>query len=405
MLSVAASWDETSRPFTRFVLLAALVLSVIVQAAVATNDWGHGYAPLHQLDPTPENNVGLLFSNISLSPPLVLIPAWRLEESNLLWYQMDKNGVWHSQLGVGLLLSLCVISAAIIWWRGSSEKLNTYLVWLPPSMAVIVIMFAGINTKIGYPGLAAESARSIADWVRHSNDEPYTIVTMSNEFHIYFLEGYLKGDFVHHWYSPNQTTDFQEILDNTKGRWLSFVADRVHIEPLYSGKDLEWWLNEQFYRIESQWVDDYELVRYANLPAHNWTWRSVNQDFGQSFWVDSFALNKTSLSADDILGIRIKICNRGALPDYHEMFLHLISTQGAINGHDGPIRYGAVYHMEWKKDDCLIEKRGLYIPPDATPNDYSLILGFATPSGRLLARNQKGEPVDHIMLTRVNISD
>ena len=403
LISIASLWDQFPHPFLRGGILAILLTSICIQFVASTNDWWKGYAPLFAINPVPENNVGLSLRYILLSPPLVLLRKWRFDELTLLWFRRDPAGIWHRQIGIGMCLFGCLLSIAHSWLfqRDKSPYLR---VGLPLLLAVLILQLGGKDNVSGYPGLSPETARNIVKWVRFQDNSPYTLVTVSNEFHIYFYLGLLKGDFIHHWYSPSERVHFEEILEHTKGDWLTLVVDHVHIQPTDSGKELEWWLNQQLFRTDAQWFDGYEVIRYALLSSANWTWQPFRQAIGP-FYFGEFAVNTTQLFPGEVLGVQLQVCKKTAeISTDYKIFLHLMRDDGVlVHGPDGSLRYGGIDVNQWPLDDCIIEKRGIYIPPDVLRGTYDLILGVYTQDGPIVAADKTGALVKYQTLTHINI--
>ncbi len=403
MIPLAGLWDRLERWPLRVLVLLLFLVSVSIQFAVATNDWWKGYKPLHALDPFPEKNVGLSWRHISLTPPWVLLKTWRFSDSTLLWLRKNALDVWSCQIGIGVSLVLCLLSVAALW-RLLKGKPQPLWIVMPVLPALLIMQLGDRHITVGYPGLSPDNAEVIADWTKFRGEDPYTLVTMSNEFHIYFYTGLLTGDFVHHWYSPNQLDHFEGILQNTKGPWLSLVADRVHIEPSYSGKELERWLNNNFYRFDAHWVGGYELIRYANFLSANWTWQPVQYKVGP-FYVGKFAVNTNQLEHHEALGIQLQLCKSNEIPSSHKIFLHLLRQDGEIlPGLDGAIRYNGLDTTQWQRGDCLIERRGIYVPKDAQPGAYDLVLGVSTSEGPVMLTDTTGVSSPYKPLISVDIS-
>ena len=304
------------------------------------------------------------------------------------------------------LFSLLIVTLAVMiiaWWWSIRRKVRLGWLLLPIFLALAIILAFGPAATPGYTGMPADQGRELAAWSADVDTEPYTLVTMSNEFSIYFFLGFLKGDFTHHWYSPDQTADFEPILDKTKGNWISLILDRVHKDPRVSGQDLEWWLNEQLYRSASEWIAGYEVVRYATFPLDDWTWRGVNKQFGESFLIKQYAINQELFRPGDIVGLQLEICRAGPMPGYHQLFTHMVSDTAQVNGFDGPLRYGGYVTLPWEEGDCLIERRALSIPPGTPPGQYNLIAGFDTPDGLLVVDTESGQPADFAILQQVYI--
>ncbi len=403
LISIASLWDQTPYPFLRGGIGALLLISICIQFTASTNDWWKGYAPLFTLNPTPENNVGLSLRYISLSPPLVLLREWKFDDLTLLWFRRDAAGIWYRQIGIGVFLSGCLFSIVYFWWF-QRDKPPYFRVGLPVLSALLILQLGGKGNMIGYPGLSPETAQNIAKWVRFRGNSPYTLVTVSNEFHIYFYLGLLKGDFVHYWYSPSQRAQFEEILEYNKGTWLTLVVDHVHIQPSDSGKELEWRLNQQLFRTDAQWFDGYELVRYALLPSAHWTWQPFGQAIGP-FYFGEFAINTTQLFPDKVLGVQLQVCKKMAeIPADYKIFLHLIKDDGAlVHGPDGSLQYGGIDVNQWPLGDCIVEKRGIYVPPGVPGGTYNLILGVYTSDGPIMAVDKTGALVKYQVLTSVNV--
>ncbi len=401
MIPIASLWDNFQQRRTHTLLFMLLMISSIMQLPVVTNNWWKGFLPFHQLSPTPENSVGLSYRHLALSPPWMLLKNWRISDLNLLWLQTNRAGAWHIQIEIGILLLVCLLSVIIIWKTKAMQKYY-FLMLLPLLLAIVVLQRAGGNISVGYAGLSKETAQTIAAQVRLNQEDPYTLVTMSNEFHINFYEGFLKGNFVHHWISPNQPDHFEHILENNKGNSLTFVGDRVHVEPENPGKELEWWLNKQFYRFDSQVLNGYELIHYGIISPKSWKRQSVQIKVG-TFQFEEVALSSIDLIPNDILGIQLELCKLGEIPDNHKIFVHLLANGELIEGIDGALHYGDKEVNQWETGECIIENRGIYIPQTAIADRYELIVGVYTPDGSINSTNDAGESVPYQTLAEVNI--
>ena len=300
LLTIAPVWDTLTHRWQQAAFGSVLASSVLVQAAAVSNDWWKGYQALFALGPIPEDGPGLLLRNILLSPPIELLRTWRFADLDLLWIHTGADGAWHTQLSIAGALLLCLL--LLVWQRRRGSRLYLLL----PLAGAMLVAVGGGRVSSGYPGMPNETARAIAEWVRPPGGQPYSIVTMSNEFHIYFYTGYLSGNYVHHWYSPNQTTGFEPLLDNLKGETVSFVADRVHIDPEYSGKELEWWLNTHLYRYESQWIGDYKLIRYARLFEDKSITTPVALQIGSAYALNAVTMVQESVAPGSVVGVQLR---------------------------------------------------------------------------------------------------
>ncbi len=402
LLTIAPLWDSATR--WRPVTAGMIVFGVIWQLPVLITNWWAAYAPLYESGGVAENEAGM--TAVSLSPPLMQWKIWEASNLDLLWLHPDPAGLLHfSPFGLGLFAAV-VVAGAMGWliWR---QNYPAGWLALPPLLAAVLLLVFGGTAVTGYGGMTAIEGQQTAAWLTQPRPEPYTVVTLSNEFHIYFYQADLKGDFIHHWLSPDQISGFEPILASTKGKWLSLMIDRVHKRPEASGQELEWWLNENLFRANSAWVGGYELTRYANLPLNGWDWQSADLQFGDVFNVGQTAVNQQIFIANDIdnaigsdvVGVQIEICRRENLPAHHNLFVHLVGTEAVINGFDGPIRYGGMVAETWENGDCLTERRAIPIPADAPPGQYNIIMGFDNENGRVLVNGND----EYAVLTQVEI--
>ena len=402
MISLAALWDGVRRRPWRAALLAVVGLSFVFQLSVAVSDWWAGYQPLLNAGPQPEDTAGLRLADFALSPPLVQLLEWQPATLNLLWFHPDPGGFLQFAPYLAAGLALAVLVALVLWALSRRRPLARGWFLLPPALGVAALLLFGAPASPGYPGIANSTARQLATWVRGAGDRPYTVVTVSNEFQIYRYAGFLKGDFIHHWYSPAQKDAFTPLVQHTAGERVALVVDRVHITPEHSGKELEWWLNGQLFRGETTWVEGFEAINYR-LPAGDLSWNDIDYRFGEGFLLDRYAVGRHTVVPGEVLRVALDICRQGPLPDYHQLFLHLWTPQAQIPGYDGPVRYGQTFTEPWPEGECLVERRVLDVPVDAGPGRYRLIAGFTTPDGPLPAYRDGAPPADYLVLDEITV--
>ncbi len=397
MLTIAPLWDKAERwrPLSAGVIGAG----VIWQLPVIVTNWWAAYSPLYKSGTMAEDAAGM--TAVSLSPPLIQWKIWAISNFDLLWLHPDLDGmIRFSPFGLGLLAA--VIIAGGMGWLSWRQRFAAGWFALPPLAATSILLLFGGTAVTGYQGMTVLEGAQTAAWL-NQHPEPYTVVTLSNEFHIYFYQANFTGHFIHHWLSPDQTDGFDPILDDTKGEWVSLMIDRVHKRPEASGQELEWWLNTHLFRADSAWVGGYELTRYANLPLNGWLWQPADLRFGDIFDVGLTAVFQHEFTRidDNVVGVQIEICRREYLPAYHNLFVHLVGSETVIHGFDGPIRYGGMVAETWQDGECLIERRAIPIPADAPPGQYDLIMGFDDENGRVLANGRD----EYAVLTQIEIKE
>lgn len=403
---------ENRRLVVRILATAGIVIGVMLQVPAATASWGRAVQQLPlPLDPD------LPWYDLRLwrrSPALFQAFHWRAEWLNLLWLHSMSDGSLARDLKLAGALAAALAGALVILsWslfaRSTSRRalvLSAVLAAMLVVMGSGVLLWRGYNATRDYPGLSLAEARQIAAIVSAGDgSSPITLVSISNEFHIYFWLGLLKGRFVHHWLSPGQTEGF-EVLSQTlvPARDLWLVVDRVHLQPDHSGRDAEHWLNRHAYQASGRWIGGFEAFRYV-LPHEDLPTRPVD-----CTWADQIALRSASQSADQVrpgedLLFEFVFEPIGEIREDYVFFVHLFADDGRkILGRDGQPQYGGAPTSRWQPGEQIVDRRALAIPADATPGDYAIVAGLVSATGeRLPARCGRGEVADHVELGRVTV--
>jgi len=397
----------------RIVALAGIAFSTMLQVPVAIASWSRAVQELPlPLDPA------LPWYDLRLwrrSPALFQALHWRPEWLNLLWWHGMSDGSLARDLRLagGLGLALAAALALSIWSlrhpcrSRRAMAVSSSLAALLVVVASGVLLWRGYDLARDYPGLSIAEAREIARVVSSGDaSSATTLVSVSNEFHIYFWLGLLKGRFVHHWCSPGQTEGFEPILKPpppSSTLWL--VVDRVHLQPEHSGHDAEYWLNRHAYQASGRWVGGFEVFRYV-LPDGDLPTRPID-----CTWTDQIALRSLGQSADTVrpgedLLFDLQFECIGPIPEDYALFVHLFSDRGPkILGRDGQPQYGGAPTTRWQVGQQVVDRRAVAIPPDALPGEYTIVAGFVSPTTgeRIPAHCGEGPEGDHVELGKVRV--
>lgn len=407
MIPVAELWRQARRPVSRGLIVAVLLASVAVQLGAVSAHWWPGFEPLYNTGPEPENNAGLNPANLHLSPPLQQLRRWQPEAVSLAWLRGNPDGGFSFWPGLAAGLVLSLAAAVLLGWWGSRRRVHWGWLLLPPLLATAVLLGADWDTAAYREAQTEVEGRQIASWVNEVRPAPSTVVTVSNYFGNYWYYGFFRGDYRHYWYSPAQTEAFAINTPADRLSYVSLVVDRLHMSPEHSGKELEWWLNDRYWRGGSEWADRYELIRYAAFPEGERAWQASGVSFGESFAIPRYALTASRLEPGQLLGIELEIVRMGEQPDYHQLFVHLRHVDGSFqaNGHDGPIRYGQLVDINWEVGEALHERRVIEVPADAAPGVYEIVAGFETPDGPLAPSQPTHKEAAYAVLGTVEIGD
>ncbi len=364
----------------RMLLGLALLVSVPVQAAVVFGAWDRAVL---QFDWATDPN--LPWYDLRLwhrSPAVYQLLNWHPDQTDLVWWHRQSDGSAVGGLTVGLGLGLGVAAAAgLIRFSLQSRRPVVPVGASLATVALLVAVLLGRSADLtrDFPGLSLAEARELTARVM-SAGQPFTLVTVSNEFFTYYWLGFVKGRFVHHWYSPHQRAGFDGILDSASGvRAIWLVVDRSHLPPGEAGRDLEFWLNTRAYRFGAGWVGSYEVFGY--LPPAG----PLARRPGGSRWENGLELTAFGVEADRVRpgqAFRLEFEFRATRPvdaDY-DWFVHLVAPDGrVILGRHAPPGFGARPTSGWAVGPTVTDRCAILVPADTPPGEYRLVAGFFRP--------------------------
>jgi hypothetical protein len=250
---------------------------------------------------------------------------------------------------------------------------------------------------------SADMARRLASELSRDPFEPGQIVNVSPDIGVYPWLGLLKGRAATAWISPLEESGFESLLPAQPGARLAVVVDRAHIAD-YPGDNLVSWLNAHTYRLESHWLEAYEIYHYVVAPSTD-PLTPAALEWPTGVAVTGFAA-PTSVAPGSALLVDLHlVCLEDAWVTSDVLFTHLVGPAGVvISGQDGVPQYGNLAARGWRAGETALDRRGIWIPPDAAPGDYELIVGFANADGFVPVRLASGQTDDYASLTRIAIS-
>lgn len=397
----------------RWLALAGAGLSALMQLAVATSAWEPAAS---QMDVA--HDPGIAWHDLRLwsrSPALFQLTHWQPEWLNLLWWHTMSDGSLKVDWLLAALLALLLAGALVaLVWSLTSRRLNrrTFAIVTGAGLAPVVVgcgllLGRGYEATRDYPGLTLAEARAIAAMVSAPSDSPYTLVTVSNEFHMYYWLGLLKGRFTHYWYSPAAVDGFEPVLHSPlPAQRLRLVVDRVHLQPEHSGYHLQFWLNRRAYPMHGRWVGGFEVFEYL-LPAQLLPSLSVGQTWNNGIMLVSFGRQAERAYVGQALRYEFEFERVGPVSENYSWFVHLVGADGQlIVARDGPPQFGAASTTLWKENERVLDRCAIVIPPDASPGVYTIHAGFVSPTtGRVLLSNRgAGAPADYVELGTLEIA-
>lgn len=331
------------------------------------------------------------------SPALLILSYWRPVHFDMLW--------WHGPVPVHLEQVYCnpwiallpalglIGAAALLWGALARRRWANWPIW--GGIATLLVGGAGVllwqapTITHGHAGVNPVELRQVAEIVNRKRDEPRTVVTVSNDFHLNVLLNYFKGSFVHHWLSPMQTDGFEALIESQPGassvaRRLSLIVDRVHIPPEASGRDAELWLNAHLHRYMVDWVGGgYEVYSYL-YPPDEMPVQTVDYRWLPGMALQGVGLTPRKVQPGDPVWLEFQFTALHKIVGRYDIFVQFLSPDGVyVNGTDGPPQFGAAMTSWWQPGDTVIDRRAFFVPADAPPGEYRVIAGFYADGERL----------------------
>jgi hypothetical protein len=411
LFAISIAGGLTSRNWiARGGVMLSAMLSLTAQVGVVIAEWGdaNGQMDLAATPDVPWYDLRLW----QQSPAIYQLTHWKPQWLNLLWWhRMSDNTVLRDlPLAMSLALLLALASVILAWSlkaRDANKRTGATLV----TVTLLVALGCGIVLNRGYadtrdyPGLSIQEGRDLATQVSALNGPPFTLVSVSNEFHIYYWLGLIKGHFIHHWYSPATKTGFEPVLRPALPAQVVWLyVDRVHLQKDHSGIDAEFWLNRNAYQVDTAWFGGHKVMKYipqaGPLPT-----RAVNRVWTNGIELVSIGRQADQISPGQALRLDFEFKRIGPIAEDDYVFVQLVRADGqVIPGRDGEPQFGGAPTTQWQQDERVLDRRAILIPPNASSGAYTIYFGFLSPTtGRIPTCDDGYGSDDHAELGTVEI--
>jgi hypothetical protein len=395
------------RAFSFSILLA----SISIQLVASTMAYPARYDEVFRVRP---ESVWEGITSLTISPLKELFIEYHPRNFDLIWLHLSSQGkVYFDGLLFFALVALLGISIAFLVYslRKRCFDFRSFgvgtLLAISIALGATFLLAQSFSRTRGYDGINTEEMIEIAKHVNSELHQPRIIVTVSNEFHYCLIMNYFKGSFVHYWLSPEQREGFESIFHPPlPAEMLWLVVDRVHMQPGQSGKEIEWWLNRNLYRFDSDWVGGYEVFRYV-YPKGPMAKRKVSYIWGEAIELIEFAKMEEVVKEGEALRLEFVFKCKEEIGEDYVFFVHLISPEGrTIDGHDGEPQYGAAPTSSWEEGEVILDRRAFMIPKGIPSGDYSIEIGFYDSNGRLPVK-ARGEAIfqKEVIIGKVRITE
>lgn len=353
---------------------ALLAASCFFQALVSTSNWASVYGELLTRYPDYDITVGLDWARWAESPIVLLLSNWGRANWDSFWLFTGGAGevkldVWAGLgLGLAVLVSGGVLGLLLIGRLAPQPKVAVRLMALAVFAAVFTLWRAYENFQ-DYPRLQNQQARTLTGLLAARPAQ--RLIYLAADLFSYPWLGLPKGPLQAAWLSPFDAGPFTTLVPPQTP--FAVVIDHTHLWG-HTPTNFLVWLNSETYRFSGGWYEGYQLFSAATGP------NPATQQNATAAWqagqaLTAFAVSNTSTAGKILLLDLEFMCQASACATQTPLFTNLLRADGlVIAGNDAPVQQGQP--ADWLSGQTLLDRRGIWIPPDTPPGDYVLIVGF-----------------------------
>jgi hypothetical protein len=179
----------------------------------------------------------------------------------------------------------------------------------------------------------------------------------------------------------------------------------VGLPPADPGNGVEAWLAREAFKAEDRWLDDTRLAQFVTAPRLEPL--EVRARLGENVRLQGARLSTDAVHPGDTLAVELNWVADGAPGDLRG-FLQLLAPDGRLVAQqDGIPGGGYAPSPGWQPGIAVADRRGLVLPADMAPGDYTLIAGLydAATGQRLPVAGPDGAAAgDFVRLGMVKVS-
>lgn len=155
----------------------------------------------------------------------------------------------------------------------------------------------------------------------------------------------------------------------------------------------ESWLATHTFKATEQWWGKVRLAMYAASPAVDVLPRqALTVRFGDSIALDGYTLLTPQVSAGDVIRLALFWQAGAPIEQRYKVFVHLTTDDGRIVAQvDREPVADLTPTTLWQPGEVVLDRYGLWVPPDAAPGRYTIVVGLYDFNGIRLALTDGGQ--------------
>ena len=369
------------RRLTSWLFAGLIGVSILVQTLAVSANYVNYELTLREKFPTnpddsfkfgPPAQFDLLASPI-FGQVKLLHENWK---SNItLGWVIEGNLVW----GVPLLGALVVLLSLGAFWL--TRRKHSRMAWLVTAIgiaAVLLLAFdsaqvCGSRPEFGDPSKSFGAA--LMQVSKNAGDQD-GIVSIAPYFYQVPMVQY-RGRLPIYGYSQETIplhAETEAVLSRALVRHPRLWFITVGLSPANPENGIEVWLAQNAFKADDQWFDDARLVTF--VTAREMKQLPIQQQFGD-VRLASAKTNTSNLRAGDTLAIELTWEAHLLIKNNLHAFVQLLAPDASlVVGNDGVPAAGYSPSMSWQPSELVSDRRGLVMPTELAPGEYTLIAGI-----------------------------
>ncbi|MEX1019893.1 MAG: hypothetical protein WDZ49_09560 [Litorilinea sp.] len=423
-------WMELSggwrmRPLGWVLLVFALLSTVVQVAAVSANFVNfeielRGRYPTEWDDPLAYGPPALSLARFMDSPVIgqfQLLFSGQSANLDFAWIWPDGDVRWLIVVigGAAVLTILLILGKWLLRMApGGAWAPSGPLVWLLLVLpALVMAVWLGELSRHPHYGTSGAGYRAIVEEICAHADADDVIVTVAPfayQIPMNWLGAECRAQPHILGYAANSLEHVETDLALTRAledhRRVWFVTGGL--APNDPDNLLERRLSETVHKAQDTWYDDYRLVLYgASHVLNEAPWFPIATPLvgrGTSQIVVLAARMPDVVQAGDVLATEIYYELGAPSPNNLRWFVQLLAESGEpVALLDTAPQDGYVSFVDLPAEQEVMERAGIWIPPDTPTGDYSLIAGLYNPDDPEAARLRAPNGNDHVVMGVVRV--
>ena len=397
VFSMGLSWDAASTPAREAVFACLVVVALFAGARAPRGHWLRALAIVALYLAVPALTMYVASLRKPMYNPkflLLAVPAY------CLWLAIGSSSLREMVQNLTRRLTSSSVSAGVA--------------------AVVTIGALGIVTSTtarsleAYyfdPKYARDDYRALVRQVE-SHWQPGDAVILNAPGQVEIFDYYYRGDPSTVYPLPQQRpivesktmSELERIAESHQRVWLVLWATSESDPKSF----VEHWLDEHLFKSGSRWFGSVRLVQYANRGASDGEGLAESSvTFGEAVTLKGYGPLHWHSEPESTVPVTLRWSAIKHIDERYKVFVHLLDAGEYVWGqHDSEPGGGSRPTVDWRPNEVVEDRHGLFIPEGTPPGTYRIEIGLydATTGRRLEIKDAGGKPLgDRLLFGEVQV--